>query len=114
MWGFYYNFTNYNFRQTLDFKKRNMFCQRGEIQMCIFEIQGLFEIIVGEIVVKSRYKRMGPRSVFKTSVRTKELDSGAPHFQSESLRSRPGHDSGIRGPRFEIRHCESVRSDCSP
>ena len=49
IWGFYYHFTNYTFRYN-----KTLMCltnilpegQRGE-QCCYFNIQGLFESIVG-------------------------------------------------------------------
>ena len=53
-WGFDYNFTNYNFRKTLDVVKI-IYCQRSEIQ-CLFEIKGFVEIIVGESIVKSPFR----------------------------------------------------------
>ena len=48
MWGFDYNFTNYNLRKTLVFFL-NISCQRGDIQ-------AFFEIIAGELIVKSSYE----------------------------------------------------------
>ena len=53
MGGFDYGFTNY-------FQKKPRFvlnksCQRGEIR-CVLEIPWLFEVTVGEFVVKSPYE----------------------------------------------------------
>ena len=56
IWGFDYNFTNYNFRR----KKTNldllsMSYQRGELQGFIFELKCYLEHMVGEVVVNSPY-----------------------------------------------------------
>ena len=52
IWGFDYNFTNYNFRKNKHLVWFKLIsCQRGEIQWCVWNSPLRFsEIIVGEIV----------------------------------------------------------------
>ena len=53
VWGSCYDLTNYNFRKQTYLFSKNTYCQRGEVQGFFFEIQALFEIIVGEHIAKS-------------------------------------------------------------
>ena len=50
IWGFDYTFTISSEQYLFQKERQYKYCQRGEIQR-VFEIQGLFEHIVGEIVV---------------------------------------------------------------
>ena len=54
IWGFDYNFTNYNFRETLDLLKYVL--PEGSNSIALLKINVWFDIIVGEVVAKSPYK----------------------------------------------------------
>ena len=63
MWGFDHKFTSYIFRNNcwLVCLFKQMLPEERWNSMCLFDSQCLFEIIVGEIIVKSRYKLNLPR-----------------------------------------------------
>ena len=54
-WGFDYNFTDYNFKKTLEFKNRHLMF--APLARYVFELLVLFETRLGEIVVKSPHRR---------------------------------------------------------
>ena len=57
LWGFYYNFTNYNFNKHLEFQSTLEVHPFGKMLFYLQEINVFSESIVGEIVVESPYER---------------------------------------------------------
>ena len=57
IWGFDYDFMDYNFRKTFDYKKtqNTKYIAIGVKLQCLFNNHRVVEIIVGEIIVKSPY-----------------------------------------------------------